>query len=563
MFQNDTTPTVTQEAIVNAHYGMDRAKVVEDAATYTNTQRLGNARVRVQVSGLYHGAFGSGDATPCTLVLLTIRLDSLGREHRFKSASITAYFEDSQGIHRYDPEVLRLAPDGFVALTDSVTAIVTREAGINLDAQVAGINVGYNLERRSESLEKSSSSTVTGNRKFASEDSAHPIGAQWILHENSITKMGIPSVSTFALLLGPSYRRFRAKIRIETEERGGSVLRKAGCLFPQWFDVVCFDLNPTTTQIGNHPLVLSHIRGLGELNMLALVDIGFGRVAVEEEEEGGIAAANLASLWAQYDDDATKDTEKKLFDCARGVYDAPWYKFRRFETLGLLNLYHYQDRLVRFEKDITGRQGQMDAERVAELATLLREYYDAIKSFRDISQMARPSELDQKLAAHILGDKLGERHYVSAGELGMVDLTPQALGVVSDPVRILLQKFEPGAQREDDDHPNNTGKQEHLVGTNLPPGKRNPAVKQISPTVDKLARLVVAIAGGAFLLAPMYGLTFMQTQRDKLITVGLFVVFFAVVVALASKATNQEVVGATAAYAAVLVVFVSQGTENA
>lgn len=105
----------------------------------------------------------------------------------------------------------------------------------------------------------------------------------------------------------------------------------------------------------------------------------------------------------------------------------------------------------------------------------------------------------------------------------------------------------------------NAAETEQIAGTNLPPGKPNPAVKQISPTVDKLARLVVAVAGGAFLLAPMYGLTFMQTQRDKLITVGLFVLFFAVVVALASKATNQEVVGATAAYAAVLVVFVGQG----
>lgn len=73
--------------------------------------------------------------------------------------------------------------------------------------------------------------------------------------------------------------------------------------------------------------------------------------------------------------------------------------------------------------------------------------------------MARPSELDQKLAAHILGDKLGERHYVSAGELGMVDLTPQALGVASDPVRILLQKFDPGAQREHDDQSVNVGQQ--------------------------------------------------------------------------------------------------------
>ncbi|KXX73044.1 hypothetical protein MMYC01_210089 [Madurella mycetomatis] len=561
MFQNDAEPTVGREGVVNAHYGMGRAKVVWSETAHANTQQSGNARVRVQVSGLYHGTFSPDNATPCTLVLLTFRLDSLGRQHQFKRASIAAYFEDGQQRHQQDPEVLSLAPDGYVALTDSVAAMMTQDVGTDLDTQAQSVNAGYKFQRCSETPEKTSSSTVTGCRKFVSEDSAHPTGAEWILQENSITKTGIPSVSTFGLLLGPTYSGIRAKIRIETAERGGSLLRKAKGLFSQGFDVACFDLDPTTTQIGNHPLALSHIESLGELKMLALVDIGFGRVVVGEE--GGMTGASLASLWAQEDDDATKDTEKKLLDCARGVYDAPWYKFRRFETLGLLNLYHYQDRLVRFEKDITGRRGHMDAEDAAELSTLLREYYGAIKSFRDISQMARPSELDQKLAAHILGDKLGERHYVSAGELGMVDLTPQALGVASDPVRILLQKFDPGAQRGHDDQPASAGQQEQLAGANLPPGKPNPAVKQISPTVDKLARLVVAIAGGAFLLAPMYGLTFMQTQRDRLITVGVFVVFFAVVVALASKATNQEVVGATAAYAAVLVVFVGQGPENA
>lgn len=94
--------------------------------------------------------------------------------------------------------------------------------------------------------------------------------------------------------------------------------------------------------------------------------------------------------------------------------------------------------------------------------------------------------------------------------------------------------------------------------TKLPPGKPNPVVEQISPNVDRFARLLVSLTGGAFLLVPMYALTFIQEQRYQLVTVGLFVIFFAVVVALATKATNQELLGATATYAAVLVVFISQ-----
>jgi VIT1/CCC1 family predicted Fe2+/Mn2+ transporter len=75
---------------------------------------------------------------------------------------------------------------------------------------------------------------------------------------------------------------------------------------------------------------------------------------------------------------------------------------------------------------------------------------------------------------------------------------------------------------------------------------------------DKLASVLVAFVGGAFLLAPMYNLTYVQEQKYQLISVVLWVLFFAISLALSSKATNQELLGATAAYAAVLVVFVSQ-----
>lgn len=61
----------------------------------------------------------------------------------------------------------------------------------------------------------------------------------------------------------------------------------------------------------------------------------------------------------------------------------------------------------------------------------------------------------------------------------------------------------------------------------------------------------------------MYALTYVRVQKYQLITAVLFVLFFAVVVALASKATNQELLGATAAYAAVLVIFINQNPASA
>lgn len=63
--------------------------------------------------------------------------------------------------------------------------------------------------------------------------------------------------------------------------------------------------------------------------------------------------------------------------------------------------------------------------------------------------MDRPLQTEQAMAAQVLADKLNDLNYLSAGELGMVDLTPQALGVLSDPVRVLLHKLEPGTPGPD------------------------------------------------------------------------------------------------------------------
>jgi hypothetical protein len=65
---------------------------------------------------------------------------------------------------------------------------------------------------------------------------------------------------------------------------------------------------------------------------------------------------------------------------------------------------------------------------------------DAMKLFKEISQLGRPSLVDRRATANLLKAKLNEPHYLSAGDaLGMVDLTPDALGVPADPVRLFLQ----------------------------------------------------------------------------------------------------------------------------
>ncbi len=78
-----------------------------------------------------------------------------------------------------------------------------------------------------------------------------------------------------------------------------------------------------------------------------------------------------------------------------------------------------------------------------------------------------------------------------------------------------------------------------------------------------LSRLAMALFGGLALIVPMLITTLHQTKLTTLLTTSLFVA--AVAVALAwwmEDAQNKDIIAATAAYAAVLVVFVGSGTSN-
>ncbi|KAI4656000.1 hypothetical protein J4E93_000716 [Alternaria ventricosa] len=84
--------------------------------------------------------------------------------------------------------------------------------------------------------------------------------------------------------------------------------------------------------------------------------------------------------------------------------------------------------------------------------------------------------------------------------------------------------------------------------------------KDVSPFVDHLARFVIAITGGLFLVVPMLVMAFNTSQRKSLITVSLSVFLFALALSFGVRTSNIEALVSTATYAAVLVVFV--GTSS-
>ena len=84
--------------------------------------------------------------------------------------------------------------------------------------------------------------------------------------------------------------------------------------------------------------------------------------------------------------------------------------------------------------------------------------------------------------------------------------------------------------------------------------------KDVSPFVDHLARFVIAITGGLFLIAPMLVMAIDTSQKKSLITVSVSALLFALVLSFGVRTSNVEALVSTASYAAVLVVFV--GTNS-
>ncbi|KAJ5657560.1 uncharacterized protein N7484_001209 [Penicillium longicatenatum] len=80
--------------------------------------------------------------------------------------------------------------------------------------------------------------------------------------------------------------------------------------------------------------------------------------------------------------------------------------------------------------------------------------------------------------------------------------------------------------------------------------------REVSAFVDRLTRLILAFAGGIFLVVPMIIMILHPSQTKSLVTVSVCVTVFALVLSLVIRVSNVETLVSTATYAAVLVVFI-------
>lgn len=84
-----------------------------------------------------------------------------------------------------------------------------------------------------------------------------------------------------------------------------------------------------------------------------------------------------------------------------------------------------------------------------------------------------------------------------------------------------------------------------------------------SPTLDRIARFLVGLMGGAWLVVPLIIMAVHSSLVKTMITVCTAVVLFSLAVSLLFELDNKDTVTATATYAAVLVVFVGTSTGKA
>ena len=79
---------------------------------------------------------------------------------------------------------------------------------------------------------------------------------------------------------------------------------------------------------------------------------------------------------------------------------------------------------------------------------------------------------------------------------------------------------------------------------------------------EYITRFVVAVLAGALLVIPLIILSNQSKGSAQLITVSTCIVVFSLLVSLVSKASNEQTVVASAGYAAVLVVFLSNSSNQ-
>ncbi|RDL39332.1 uncharacterized protein BP5553_03672 [Venustampulla echinocandica] len=273
-----------------------------------------------------------------------------------------------------------------------------------------------------------------------------------------------------------------------------------------------------------------------------------------------------------------KIRELTLRDNTRAIKEV-----RMFHNVYLQAILQTQHEIIQFEE----RMSREKFGKQERLSKLLIEYADLIKSYRGLASLKQIHKDDRSFAKFFATELHEPRYWYAPDASELIDIGEESPRMAHDIVRKILQQKLPAifldaagkSLREIDEFEpmmeDRGGKfrvsstittlislagrpdltiQIGAISTIAERYRRHG--RYISPSVDNFARVIFAVTGGLFLLAPMVALSYITSKTYLIITTVLFVLVFAACLGLLSKGSNHELIGATAAYAAVLVVFV-------
>ncbi|KAI9737064.1 MAG: hypothetical protein M1834_000654 [Cirrosporium novae-zelandiae] len=262
--------------------------------------------------------------------------------------------------------------------------------------------------------------------------------------------------------------------------------------------------------------------------------------------------------------------QRELYEISQETYWTEQYQFKRFEVLILYDLFLYQHELVKLQARLDQMDGILVDEDLPKLRNLTRDYHilicnpnavsihpeDTLHRWHATVNLPRPNGrvmMDRTLR---LMRSTREADYTTLlDSLTGVDLSHKG-------ARYLRNRHDTSVESLLYPEAESTPLMRAIRLLRLTQESHRVPAPLLFNHFKSAGRFSLALIGGLLFVVPAIALTYIESTGMKLVFVSLAVVFFAALISLFTAAKEQEMIGATAAYAAVLVVFLGNAVPS-
>ncbi|KAI0188488.1 hypothetical protein EV127DRAFT_497834 [Xylaria flabelliformis] len=268
---------------------------------------------------------------------------------------------------------------------------------------------------------------------------------------------------------------------------------------------------------------------------------------------------------------------QKHWEIATDDNNLTLHGFRRFKTTHLLNLRYLEDEIAELDHIIyqaglslglnhtpTDRLGlswskkdqnvpsvevTMTRELVLKLRNLLQQYDEALTAFHNVMSMETFSLLDDEKQSSLRSDLTLYETYKT--RLLRLDLGTRSR---TDPFQRQLHKYIRAFRYW---KLSTMAKGGDVEARKVSKGGHRWSYQNTIRFAEIIGRIITAIIAAIFLIVPLIILSYQSSKNIQLIIVSSFIVVFSFLVGIMLKISNLETMAVAAAYAAVIVTFVS------